>query len=112
MEVVDINTLDQLVRGSAATATFVGIPKDLLAGTDLAHADPGDIAFVKPIIARAAATVAFNEAWFVVGGILVVALVLVPFLCHSPRFLTHESEVEVEIEESERLVHDVQTAAW
>jgi DHA2 family multidrug resistance protein len=72
--------LDELVKGKAATAAFVGIPKDLLAGVNLAHADPGDIAFVKPIIARAAATVAFNEAWLVIGGILVLSLALVPFL--------------------------------
>jgi DHA2 family multidrug resistance protein len=97
--------LDQLVAGGASTAAFVGIPKDLLAGVDLAHADPGDIAFVKPIIARAAATVAFNEAWLVVGGILFLALVFVPLLCRSPRFRVHQSEVG-----PERLAHDVQTA--
>jgi MFS transporter, DHA2 family, multidrug resistance protein len=97
--------LEQLVRGTASTAAFVGIPKDLLAGVDLAHADPGDIAFVKPIVARAAATVAFNEAWLAVGAILVFAVVCVPWLCRSPRFLTHQSEVE-----PERLAHDVQSA--
>jgi DHA2 family multidrug resistance protein len=98
--------LDQLVKGSAATAAFVGVPKDLLAGTDLAHADPGDIAFVKPIVARAAATVAFNEAWLAVGALLVLALVLVPFLCRSPRFLRHQTDAV-----PERLTHDVQSAA-
>jgi DHA2 family multidrug resistance protein len=77
--------LDQLVHGNAATATFVGIPKELLAGVNPATADPGDIAFVKPIIARAAATVAFNEAWLVLGGGLAISLVLLPFLSHVPR---------------------------
>jgi DHA2 family multidrug resistance protein len=77
--------MDQLVRGQSATAAFVGIPKDLLAGVDLSRADPGDIAFVKPIIARAAATVAFNEAWLVIGVLLVLSLVLVPFLSRSER---------------------------
>jgi DHA2 family multidrug resistance protein len=83
--------LDQLVRGQAAAAAFVGVPKDLLAGVNMAHADPGDVAFVKPIIARAAATVAFNEAWLVIGGILVLSLVLVPFLRRSaPERLAHD----------------------
>ena len=81
--------LDQLVKGSAATAAFVGIPRDLLAGADIAHADPGDIAFVKPIIARAAATVAFNEAWLVIGFLLVLSLGLVPLLRRRER-LAHD----------------------
>jgi MFS transporter, DHA2 family, multidrug resistance protein len=97
--------LDQLVKGSAATAAFVGIPKDLLAGVDLAHADPGDIAFVKPIIARAAATVAFNEAWLAVGSILLIALLFVPFFWRRPRFVTHESDST-----PERLTYDVPSA--
>jgi len=36
--------------------------------------------FRQAIIARAAATIAFNEAWLVIGGLFVFALVLVPFL--------------------------------
>jgi MFS transporter, DHA2 family, multidrug resistance protein len=91
-QVIATRLLGELIKGKASTAAFVGIPKDLLAGVDIAHADPGDIAFVKPIIARAAATIAFNEAWMVLGGILVLSFVLVPFLCRSPRALAHQPE--------------------
>jgi DHA2 family multidrug resistance protein len=96
--------LDELVKGNAATAAFVGIPRDLLAGVDLAHADPGDVAFVKPIIARAAATVAFNEAWIVIGGILVLALLLAPFLKRSSGVVEDEPGTT-----NERLARDVQS---
>jgi len=96
--------LDELVKGNAATAAFVGIPRDLLAGVDLAHADPGDIAFVKPIIARAAATAAFNEAWIVIGGILVLALLLAPFLKRSSGVIEAEPGTV-----NERLARDVQS---
>jgi DHA2 family multidrug resistance protein len=72
--------LDELVRGSASAAAFVGIPSNLLSGVDIAHADPADIAFVKPIIARAAATIAFNEAWILIGSVLALSLLLAPFL--------------------------------
>ena len=75
--------LSELALGEAATAAFVGIPKELLAGVSLLHADPADVAFVKPIIARAAATVAFNEAWFLLGGLLALSLLLAPFLSRS-----------------------------
>jgi DHA2 family multidrug resistance protein len=94
--------LDQLVRGEGPVAKFVGIPKSLLAGVDLAHADPDDIAFVKPIIARAAATIAFNEAWIAIGAILLLSLVLVPYLRRSSPVAAHESEPVLE-----RLAHDV-----
>ena len=97
--------LNELVAGKAAMAAFVGVPKDLLAGIDLAHADPDDMTFVKPIIARAAATIAFNEAWLVIGGLFVFALVLVPFLRRASPGLPHESESVLE-----RLAHDVPSA--
>jgi DHA2 family multidrug resistance protein len=92
--------MDELVSGKAATAAFVGIPKELLAGVDIAHADPGDIAFVRPIIARAAATIAFNEAWMVMGGILVLSLLMIPFLRRSLRVRTGQPEIS-----PERLAH-------
>jgi MFS transporter, DHA2 family, multidrug resistance protein len=98
--------LDQLVKGNAAVAAFFGVPKDLLAGTDLAHADPGDIAFIKPIVARAAATVAFNEAWFAVGCLLVLALALLPVLARSRRFCVHQTDTV-----PERLTRDPQSVA-
>lgn len=80
---IAIVLLDQLVHGNAATAAFVGIPRELLAGVDLAKADPADIAFVKPIIGRAAASIAFNEAWLLLGALLAASLVLVPLLPQS-----------------------------
>jgi DHA2 family multidrug resistance protein len=94
--------LGNLVKGDAATAAFVGLPKDLLAGVDIAHADPGDIAFVTPIIARAAATVAFNEAWMVIGGILVLSLALAPSL-RRPSHLRARHGGTL----TERLAHDI-----
>jgi DHA2 family multidrug resistance protein len=79
-QMIATKLLDKLVAGDAATASFVGVPANLLAGVVVAHADPGDIIFVKPIIARAAATIAFNEAWMVIGGILAISLLLAPLL--------------------------------
>jgi DHA2 family multidrug resistance protein len=96
--------LGELVKGNASTAAFVGIPKDLLAGVDIAHADPADITFVKPFITRAAATIAFNEAWMVIGGILVLSFVLVPFLCRSSRVVAPSETLH------ERLARDVPSA--
>jgi DHA2 family multidrug resistance protein len=92
--------LNELVKGESATAAYVGLPRELLAGVNIAHADPGDIAFVKPIIARAAATIAFNEAWMVIGAILILSFALVPFLRRSSRVRTPLDA------RHERFVHD------
>ena len=77
--------LDQLTAGVATTAAFVGLPRDLLQGVSIAHADPDDIAFATPIIARAAATLAFNEAWIVIAVLLAISTIaLSPLLRRSP----------------------------
>lgn len=96
--------IDQLVAGNAQVAAFVGVPVELLQGVDVARADPADIAFVRPIVERAAATTAFNEAWLLIGAILLVSLLLIPFLRPRPgpsRALQPELE---------RLAHELPSA--
>jgi len=89
----------QLARGDVHTAAFVGVPVGLLKGVDVAHADPSDFAFVKPVLERAAATIAFNEAWLLIG-----ALLLIPFLRSSNAAVLGEEPV------LERLSIDVPAA--
>ncbi len=88
--------LEQLSQGNAKTAAFIGLPVEILKGVDVAHADPADISFVKPIVERAAATLAFNEAWMLIGGIMLASLLMLPWLRRpsavSARALTHGSE--------------------
>ena len=97
--------VDQLVLGNAQAAAFVGIPVDLLRGVDVAHADPGDVTFVTPIIARAAATVAFNEAWVLIGSFMLVSLLLVPYLRRPSAVAGRVPEPVLE-----RLTHEVPAA--
>jgi DHA2 family multidrug resistance protein len=94
--------VNKLVAGDTATANFVGLPPDMLKGVDISRADPSDIAFVKPIIERAAATLAFNEAWILIGGALLLSLLLLPFLRRSIAQPSAAPGPAVE-----RLVHDV-----
>lgn len=96
---------DQLVRGSASVAAFVGVPVSLLAGVDIAHADPDDLAFVKPIVARAAATIAFNEAWILIAVLLGLSLALAPLLRRTIIQPAHITETL-----AERYADDVQAA--
>ena len=75
--------MDRLAQGDAKTAAFVGIPVELIRGVDLKHSDPSDIAFVKPFVERAAATIAFNEAWVLIGCIMLASLLMLPLLRRS-----------------------------
>jgi DHA2 family multidrug resistance protein len=69
-----------LARGDANVAKFVGLPAGLLAGVDLRHPDPDDARFFRPFIERAAATTAFNEAWFLLAAVMLLSLLALPLL--------------------------------
>jgi DHA2 family multidrug resistance protein len=69
-----------LMQGSHRVADFVGLPVDLVAGQTIATMDPSDLAFVRPVITRAAATTAFNESWIVLGSLMAVSLLVLPLL--------------------------------
>jgi DHA2 family multidrug resistance protein len=97
--------LDLLVAGDPKTAAFVGLPVDLLRGVDIKRADPSDIAFIRPIVERAAATIAFNEAWILIGSLLLASLVLIPFL----RRPVHAAKATPE-PPFERVAHEVSPA--
>jgi MFS transporter, DHA2 family, multidrug resistance protein len=69
-----------LTHGSRRIADFVGVPVDLFAGQTMASIDPSDLVVVRPIIERAAATVAFNEAWILLGALMALSLLVLPLL--------------------------------
>ena len=68
------------MHGNHRVADFVGLPVELVAGQTMATIDPSDLALVRPIIARAAATVAFNEGWIVLGSLTALTLLVLPLL--------------------------------
>jgi DHA2 family multidrug resistance protein len=70
----------RLMNGDRATAAFVGLPLDAYHGTPLAPISASDQEFIRPLIELAAATVAFNEAWLLLGAVLLLSICLVPLL--------------------------------
>ena len=72
--------VSDLTHGSRRIADFVGVPVDLFAGQSIASLDPSDLAVVRPIIERAAATVAFNESWILLGTLVALSLLVLPLL--------------------------------
>ncbi|HEY6578308.1 MAG TPA: DHA2 family efflux MFS transporter permease subunit [Rhizomicrobium sp.] len=70
----------QLAGGSREAARFVGLPLAQFHNTPLGPVDPVTKAIVTPLVERAALTQSFNEAWLMLGGAFVVALLTLPFL--------------------------------
>ena len=68
-----------LARGDASTATFLGLSPALVA-SGAAHPTSAALSFVRPMVDRGAATIAFNEAWLVLGILMACSLVALPLL--------------------------------
>ncbi|HTH97578.1 MAG TPA: DHA2 family efflux MFS transporter permease subunit [Stellaceae bacterium] len=70
----------KLMAGDRATAAFVGLPLDRFHGVPIGPVSAADQEFGRPLIERAAATIAFNEAWLLLGIAMLLAACLIPFL--------------------------------
>ncbi|MEA2755669.1 MAG: transporter, family, multidrug resistance protein [Aliidongia sp.] len=74
--------LRRLHGGDPSAAAFVGLPVEAFHGQRIESLD--DISqFVDPLIQRAAAVAAFNQAWFALGGFCVLSLLALPLLKRS-----------------------------
>ena len=70
----------RLRSGDRDTAAFVGLPLDRFHGGQIGPISDADREFVRPLVEHAAATIAFNEAWLILGSATVAGLMLIPFL--------------------------------
>jgi DHA2 family multidrug resistance protein len=69
----------QLRSGSSAEAAFVGLPAYLFHGVPV-HITLAQAQAARPLVERAAATAAFNEAWVLLGACMVASLAALPLL--------------------------------
>jgi DHA2 family multidrug resistance protein len=72
--------INHLQAGDAKTAALVGLPTQYFHGQAMGPIDPSIRAFVEPLIQKAALVQSFNEAWIVLGGLFVIALIAMPFI--------------------------------
>lgn len=70
----------KVMAGDAATADLVGIPAASLAQTPAAMPAPETVAMLKPLVEKAALAMAVNEAWALVAGVTLLAVLLLPFV--------------------------------
>jgi DHA2 family multidrug resistance protein len=77
----------RLQAGDRATAMLVGLPPERFKGVPIGPIDPATVEMVRPLVERAAAVASFNDAWMMLGGLIVLSLLVLPMLQPTP---THE----------------------
>lgn len=69
----------KLQAGDRAAAAFVGLPLERFTGVALGPIDQTTREMVAPLVRRAAMTMSFNDAWLLLGGLALLALLALPF---------------------------------
>jgi MFS transporter, DHA2 family, multidrug resistance protein len=75
--------VEGLQAGDRRTAQFVGLPPDQFTGQPIGPVDQATRDFVAPLVEQAALTLALNEAWLLLGGVILLSLIAAPFLCRQ-----------------------------
>jgi DHA2 family multidrug resistance protein len=75
--------IERLQAGDPQTAQFVGLPPDQFTGQPVGPVDQATRDLVAPLVEHAGLTLALNEAWLLLGGIILLSLIATPFLCRQ-----------------------------
>jgi DHA2 family multidrug resistance protein len=65
---------ERLQAGDRQAAQFVGLPLDQFSGQPLGPVDQATRDLVAPMVENAGLTLALNEAWLLLGGLVVLSL--------------------------------------
>jgi DHA2 family multidrug resistance protein len=66
----------RLEAGDASAARLVGLPTERFTGVPVGEVDAATRALVAPLVERAGLVAAFNDAWLVIGGLVIVAMLV------------------------------------
>ena len=81
----------RLMAGDVSTARFVGMPLDLFAQGS-GPLDAHSAALLKPLVEKAALTLAINDAWAMIAALTVTVLICVPFARRAQELQLGEHE--------------------
>ena len=70
---------NKLTAGDASTASFVGIPLDMFALQKAQPLDASSMLLLKPLVEKAALTLAINDAWLMIAVLTAIVLICIPF---------------------------------
>ncbi|MDZ4791481.1 MAG: DHA2 family efflux MFS transporter permease subunit [Hyphomicrobiales bacterium] len=71
--------IERLKQGDIDTAISIGIPLEMMANRVPGPLDPQVMAFLQPMIEKAALVHSINEAWALIAILTIIALAFVPF---------------------------------
>jgi len=66
----------RLQAGDAATARLVGLPTEHFTGVPIGEVDEATRAVVAPLVERAGLVAAFNDAWLLLGGLVLLSMLV------------------------------------
>jgi hypothetical protein len=69
--------------GDRQAAQFVGLPLDQFTGQPVGPVDQATRDLIAPLVEHAGLTLALNEAWLLLGGVVLLSLIAAPFLCRQ-----------------------------
>ncbi len=70
----------RLQAGDPAAARLVGLPAERFTGVPIGAVDQATRDFVAPLVGRAGLVAAFDDAWFWIGGLILLSLLLLPLM--------------------------------
>jgi DHA2 family multidrug resistance protein len=70
----------RLQAGDASAARLVGLPPERFAGVPIGAVDDATRALIAPLVERAGLVAAFNDAWLVIGALILVSTLALPLL--------------------------------
>jgi DHA2 family multidrug resistance protein len=72
----------RLQAGDASAARLVGLPTEHFTGVPIGEVDEATRALVAPLVERAGLVAAFNDAWLLIGGLVILSMLV--FLVRAP----------------------------
>ena len=73
------NFRDRLLAGDISAARAIGLDPSLMLNRPSGPPTDAEIAYVRPLIEKAALALCINEAWLMLAAVAIVGLLLVPF---------------------------------
>jgi DHA2 family multidrug resistance protein len=70
----------RLQAGDSSAARLVGLPTERFTGVPIGAVDEATRALVAPLVERAGLVAAFNDAWLMIGALILVSALALPFL--------------------------------
>ena len=83
--------IERLKAGDAAAAAAIGLPPELVAA-QAGALDAATLAFLTPLVEKAAFVAAVDEAWAMMAALVALALLAVPFARRAPKPLCQNRE--------------------